>query len=104
MIVLQFGAFPVFVIDGTPSPLKSQARIARFFRASGIDLSDLPVAEEGVSVERNSAFSKCVRECVVGCFVYHSYYCQLINVVGILVFPLMCFNLYSFGDDSPFDC
>ena len=64
---LQFGAFPVFVTDGTPSPLKSRARIARFFHASGIDLSDLPVAEEGVSIERNTAFSKCVQECVVGC-------------------------------------
>uniref|UniRef100_A0A5B7AYS1 Flap endonuclease GEN-like 1 n=1 Tax=Davidia involucrata TaxID=16924 RepID=A0A5B7AYS1_DAVIN len=60
----KFGAFPVFIVDGTPSPLKSQARIARFFRASGIDLSGLPVAEEGVSVERNRAFLKCVQECV----------------------------------------
>lgn len=60
----KFGAFPVFVTDGTPSPLKSRARIARFFHASGIDLSDLPVAEEGVSIERNTAFSKCVQECV----------------------------------------
>nr|POF08927.1 flap endonuclease gen-like 1 [Quercus suber] len=60
----KFGAFPVFVTDGTPSPLKSRARIARFLHASGIDLSDLPVAEEGVSIERNTAFSKCVQECV----------------------------------------
>ncbi|KAL3536885.1 hypothetical protein ACH5RR_000251 [Cinchona calisaya] len=60
----KFGAFPVFVVDGTPSPLKSQARILRFFRASGIDLSSLPVAEESVSVERNQTFRKCVQECV----------------------------------------
>ncbi|KAI8021608.1 Flap endonuclease GEN-like 1 [Camellia lanceoleosa] len=60
----KFGAFPVFVVDGTPSPLKSQARILRFFRASGMDLSNLLVAEEGVSVERNGAFTKCVQECV----------------------------------------
>ncbi|CAL5397929.1 unnamed protein product [Camellia sinensis] len=60
----KFGALPVFVVDGTPSPLKSQARILRFFRASGMDLSNLPVAEEGVSVERNGAFTKCVQECV----------------------------------------
>ncbi|PSS11728.1 Flap endonuclease GEN-like [Actinidia chinensis var. chinensis] len=60
----KFGAFPVFVVDGTPSPLKSQTRIARFFRASGIDLSSLPVAEEGISVERNRAFVKCIKECV----------------------------------------
>ncbi|KAA8515994.1 hypothetical protein F0562_019173 [Nyssa sinensis] len=63
-IISSFGAYPVFIVDGTPSPLKSRARIVRFFRASGIDLSDLPVAEEGVSVERNLAFLKCVQECV----------------------------------------
>ncbi|GMN67601.1 hypothetical protein TIFTF001_036666 [Ficus carica] len=60
----KFGAFPVFVIDGTPSPLKSRARIARFYRSSGIDLSSLPEIEDGVSVERNQAFLKCVQECV----------------------------------------
>ncbi|KAJ7962295.1 Flap endonuclease GEN-like 1 [Quillaja saponaria] len=60
----KFGAFPVFIVDGTPSPLKSKARIARFFRSSGIDLPSLPVAIEGVSVERNHKFSKCVQECV----------------------------------------
>ncbi|XP_062090222.1 flap endonuclease GEN-like 1 [Humulus lupulus] len=60
----KFGAFPVFVIDGTPSPLKSKTRIARFYRSSGIELSSLPVAEDGVSVERNRAFSKCIQECV----------------------------------------
>ncbi|CAI0425227.1 unnamed protein product, partial [Linum tenue] len=59
-----FGAFPVFVADGTPSPLKSQARMARFFRCSGIDAARRPVAEEGASVERNGAFLKCVRECI----------------------------------------
>lgn len=65
---MQFGAFPVFVLDGTPSPLKSQARIARFFRSSGIDSSSLPVAENGVSAERNSTFTKYIQECVVSCF------------------------------------
>ncbi|GAB4861842.1 hypothetical protein Ancab_037098 [Ancistrocladus abbreviatus] len=60
----KFGAFPVFIMDGTPSPLKSQARIARFFRSSGVDSSNLPAAEEGVSVERNRVFQKCVEECV----------------------------------------
>ncbi|XVE73935.1 hypothetical protein DITRI_Ditri11bG0158700 [Diplodiscus trichospermus] len=60
----KFGAFPVFVLDGTPSPLKSQARMARFFRFSGIDTSTLNVAKEGVSKDRNSAFSKCVNDCV----------------------------------------
>ncbi|KAK3012058.1 hypothetical protein RJ639_011593, partial [Escallonia herrerae] len=58
----KFGAFPVFVVDGTPSPLKSQARIAWFFRLSGIESLSLVVAEEGVSVERNGAFQKCVKE------------------------------------------
>ncbi|XP_065864729.1 flap endonuclease GEN-like 1 [Euphorbia lathyris] len=60
----KFGAFPVFVYDGTPSPLKSRARIARFYRSSGIDVSNFPVAEEGVSVERNGAFVRMVEECV----------------------------------------
>ncbi|XP_022770338.1 flap endonuclease GEN-like 1 isoform X2 [Durio zibethinus] len=62
----KFGVFPVFVLDGTPSPLKSQARMARFFRFSGIDTSTSNVAKEGVRIskERNSAFSKCVNDCV----------------------------------------
>ncbi|XWS77115.1 hypothetical protein CRYUN_Cryun01aG0234500 [Craigia yunnanensis] len=60
----KFGAFPVFVLDGTPSLLKCQARMARFFRFSGIDTSTLNVAKKGVSRARNSAFSKCVNECV----------------------------------------
>ncbi|KZV41619.1 flap endonuclease GEN-like 1-like [Dorcoceras hygrometricum] len=60
----KFGAYPVFVLDGIPSPLKYRARIARYFRASGVDLSSKPEAEEGVSVERNWAFRKCVEECV----------------------------------------
>lgn len=55
----------MFVVDGTPSPLKSQSRIARFFRSSGIELTSLPVPEEGVSAERNRSFSSCVQECVV---------------------------------------
>lgn len=66
---MQFGAFPVFVVDGTPSPLKSKARIARFFRSSGVDLSSFPVADDGVLVERNRDFLKCVEECVVGWFI-----------------------------------
>ncbi|XP_038876412.1 flap endonuclease GEN-like 1 isoform X2 [Benincasa hispida] len=60
----KFGAFPVFVVDGTPSPLKSKARIARFFRLSGIDTSDLPKVEDRISVDRNRKFAKCVKECV----------------------------------------
>lgn len=60
----KFGAFPVFVVDGSPSHLKSQARIARFFRSSGIDSSSLPVAEDGIPAERNSTFTKYVQECV----------------------------------------
>lgn len=62
---MQFGAYPVFVVDGTPSPLKSQARIQRSLRFSGKDSLSKPEGEEGVSVERNGGFSKCVEECVV---------------------------------------
>lgn len=61
----KLGAFPVFIIDGVSSPLKNRARIERFFRFSGIDLSGLPGVNDGVSVERNGAFTKCVQECVV---------------------------------------
>ncbi|GAB2290944.1 Flap endonuclease GEN 1 [Dionaea muscipula] len=60
----KFGAFPVFVVDGARSPLKYQTRISRFFRSSGISLLDLPAAEEGVSVERNQVFQRCVEECL----------------------------------------
>lgn len=62
---LQFGTFPVFVVDGVPSAMKSQARIARFYRNLDVNQLDFPVVEEGVSVERNSAFTRCVQECVV---------------------------------------
>ncbi|KAL6495452.1 hypothetical protein OROGR_030015 [Orobanche gracilis] len=74
----KFGAYPVFVLDGTPSPLKSQARILRFFKSSGIDLSGLPEVEEGVSVERNRAFRKCVEECVKDCL-------ELLELLGMPV-------------------
>lgn len=65
------GAFPVFVVDGQPSPLKYQARAARFFRGSGIDRSALQSedAEGEASVPapvkgRNAAFTRYVEECV----------------------------------------
>lgn len=70
----KFGAFPIFVVDGTPSPLKSHARRLRFYRASGMDTSSLPEVEERVSIERNGAFLKCVRECV-----------ELLEVLGMPV-------------------
>lgn len=68
---LQMGVFPVFVVDGEPSPLKSQARAARFFRGSGMDLAAFPSTEAESSVtaapvkRRNAAFTRCVEECVV---------------------------------------
>lgn len=83
-------------MDGTPSPLKSKARIARFFRMSGIDLSSLPVAEEGVSVERNGLFKKCVQDCVVSLFIL---FCLVVpRVVGVLTF-FMSISVYhvAFG-------
>ncbi|CAE5956246.1 unnamed protein product [Arabidopsis arenosa] len=70
----KFGAYPVFVVDGTPSPLKSQARISRFFRSSGIDTCNLPVIKDGVSVERNKLFCEWVKECV-----------ELLELLGIPV-------------------
>lgn len=60
----KFGALPVFVADGMPSALKSQARIIRFCQASRINLPNLPAGENGASTARNPAFQKSVRECV----------------------------------------
>ncbi|KAK1424014.1 hypothetical protein QVD17_19325 [Tagetes erecta] len=57
----KFGAFPVFVSDGSPSPLKSQARIMRFYRSSPIHL---PLSDDTSVVERNQNFLKCVQECL----------------------------------------
>ncbi|KAG1360673.1 flap endonuclease GEN-like 1 [Cocos nucifera] len=64
----KMGAFPVFVVDGEPSPLKTQARMERFFRNSGVDPSALPKAAEGEESpvkQRNQAFTRYVQECVV---------------------------------------
>ncbi|CAA6673626.1 unnamed protein product [Spirodela intermedia] len=66
----QMGAFPVFVVDGEPPPLKAQARIERFCRAAGLDPSEcaiaLPQMEGGETpeIQRNRFFTKCVQECV----------------------------------------
>lgn len=68
VFLLQMGAFPVFVVDGEPSPLKTQARMERFFRNSGVDPSALLKAVEGEEApvkQRNQAFTRCVQECVV---------------------------------------
>ncbi|KAL8144236.1 hypothetical protein V2J09_017268 [Rumex salicifolius] len=70
----KFGAFPVFIMDGSPSPLKSEARIRRFYRSSGIDISSLPAVEESIPVERNQAFQKSVKECA-----------ELLKLLGIPV-------------------
>uniref|UniRef100_A0A0E0M3J7 Flap endonuclease GEN-like 1 n=1 Tax=Oryza punctata TaxID=4537 RepID=A0A0E0M3J7_ORYPU len=63
----KMGAFPVFVVDGQPSPLKSQARAARFFRGSGMDLAALPEAEANADSPvqpRNAKFTRYVEDCV----------------------------------------
>ncbi|KAM3276877.1 hypothetical protein ACQJBY_044969 [Aegilops geniculata] len=67
----KMGAFPVFVVDGEPSPLKSQARAARFFRGSGVDppASSSAEAEGEASAPapvkaRNAMFTRCVKDCV----------------------------------------
>ncbi|KAL0654731.1 hypothetical protein Bca4012_097422 [Brassica carinata] len=68
----KYGAYPVFVVDGTPSPLKSHTRISRFYRSSGIDTTCS--LQEGVSVERNKQFCEWVSECV-----------ELLKLLGIPV-------------------
>ncbi|KAL6005563.1 hypothetical protein ACLOJK_006130 [Asimina triloba] len=75
----KLGAYPVFVVDGVPSRLKSRARIARFLRATGIDLSGLPLAEEGASVRRNPAFTRCIQECV-----------ELLQLLGMPILTARC--------------
>ncbi|KAL9269277.1 Flap endonuclease GEN-like 1-like protein [Drosera capensis] len=63
-LISKFGAFPVFIMDGKPHPLKSEARISRFLRNSGINPSELPSVEERTSIERNQVFQKCVKDCM----------------------------------------
>ncbi|KAK3150443.1 hypothetical protein QOZ80_3AG0233240 [Eleusine coracana subsp. coracana] len=67
-VASQMGAYPVFVVDGEPSPLKSRARATRF----GTDPSASPSTEaEAESSEaaapvkgRSAAFTRHVEECV----------------------------------------
>jgi len=94
---LQFGAFPVFVVDGKPSPLKSQARIARFIRFSGIDISDSPLAKEHISADRNKYFVKCVEECVVSENLRISYTLALLLLflTRDLVMKVFCVTKYG---------
>lgn len=57
----------MFVVDGEPSPLKTQARMERFFCNSGVDPSALLKTAEGEQAavkQRNKAFTRCVQECV----------------------------------------
>ncbi|XP_061355573.1 flap endonuclease GEN-like 1 [Gastrolobium bilobum] len=63
-IFSKFRAYPVFIADGTPSPLKSEVRILRYCKFCGIDLTSFPGLKEGVSIERNKTFLSWVQECV----------------------------------------
>ena len=75
--LLQMGAFPVFMVDGEPSPLKSQARAARFFRGSRVDVASLTSTDaeaESYSAAtpvkgRNAIFTRFVKDCVVSSHV-----------------------------------
>ncbi|XP_020571887.1 flap endonuclease GEN-like 1 [Phalaenopsis equestris] len=67
----KLGAFPVFVLDGEPSPLKDRARMERFLRGSGLEHSALakpPEAAAGQAApaarQRNRVFTAWVQECV----------------------------------------
>ncbi|XP_078173175.1 5'-3' exonuclease family protein [Carex rostrata] len=66
----KMGVFPIFVIDGNPSPLKHQARIERFFRGSGLDSSELVKAlvptdgkQKESPVKRNPVYTQYIKEC-----------------------------------------
>ncbi|KAG0491558.1 hypothetical protein HPP92_004956 [Vanilla planifolia] len=66
----KLGAFPVFVIDGEPSPLKDQARMERFLRGSCLEFAVLSkpsvttVGDAPATKQRNHVFTKYVQECV----------------------------------------
>ncbi|XP_020114904.1 flap endonuclease GEN-like 1 isoform X2 [Ananas comosus] len=85
----KMGAFPVFVVDGDPSPLKSRARIERFFRGSGLDPTAMPkaiaaaAAAEGEDAnavkQRNRVFTKYVQDCV-----------ELLELLGMPVLKARC--------------
>lgn len=88
LVLVQLGVYPVFVVDGVPSPLKGPAMAGRFLRGSGLDL---PVVGEGAPVRRNRVFTSNVEDCVVGffesSFLFLSH-CWVVNgdecVVGFL--------------------
>ncbi|KAI3787812.1 hypothetical protein L2E82_00257 [Cichorium intybus] len=109
-----FGAFLVFVTDGTPSPLKSHARIMPFFQASGIDLTSLPLSNN-TFVERNKKFSKCVQECVLLEFFGMSLFkasgeaeglCAQLNKEGrVDAYITSYIHAFLFGAEcEPFEC
>ncbi|ERN19384.1 flap endonuclease GEN-like 1 [Amborella trichopoda] len=72
------GAYPVFVLDGNPSPLKAQARAERFFRMSGIDISGFSHSENE-TIARNPVFNRSVQECV-----------ELLELLGMPILKAEC--------------
>ena len=64
LFFMQIGAYPVFVADGDPPPLKLQVRLDRFRRISGIQL-DSSAGGADSSRARNNHFLENIEECVV---------------------------------------
>lgn len=62
-LVAKIGAFPVFVADGEPPPLKLQVRLVRFSRISGLPLNT-SVGGSDCNVARSSLFTDSIDECV----------------------------------------
>lgn len=56
----KMGAYPVFIVDGEPSPLKGKARIERFLKGSGVNVDDLDMGSQ----RRNAVFARYILECV----------------------------------------
>ncbi|KAJ7198934.1 hypothetical protein O6H91_Y499300 [Diphasiastrum complanatum] len=67
-LVARVGALPVFVVDGTPPPLKLRARLDRFSRFSGfcISLPSEDMSSSKTTHSRNDMFTNNIEECVVG--------------------------------------
>ncbi|KAI5079793.1 hypothetical protein GOP47_0005272 [Adiantum capillus-veneris] len=75
-LVAKIGAFPVFVADGEPPPLKLEVRLKRFSRISGVPSNNF-VGDlySNVPQSRNGLFTESIDECV-----------KLLELLGLPVF------------------
>ncbi|MCO5559023.1 hypothetical protein L7F22_012615 [Adiantum nelumboides] len=75
-LVAKIGAFPVFVADGEPPPLKLEVRLKRFSRMSGVPMNNfVGDLSSNVTQNRNSLFTESIDDCV-----------KLLELLGLPVF------------------